>query len=289
MQGDDFMSDCSSCPSNDGCSKDKESCDVDIDFNPYNKVKRIIGIMSGKGGVGKSSISVLVARQLKKMGYSVGILDADITGPSVPNLMGLKGKRAETTEEFIVPVDTKDAIKAISLNLLLEDESQPVIWRGPVIGGAVKQLWTDVIWGELDYLIIDMPPGTGDVALTVMQSMPIDGIVMISVPQDLVSMIVSKAVNMAKTMNINILGVIENMSYITCPDCGKQIKLFNGESTDKFLKDMDLRLLGELPMLSSISSLSEQGDESISESLEKIFKPIVENIINSLEDIPSKE
>ncbi|MFL0194127.1 Mrp/NBP35 family ATP-binding protein [Clostridium sp. WILCCON 0269] len=277
------MSDCNSCPSNSGCSKDKESCG--IENNPYNKVKKVIGVMSGKGGVGKSSISVLIARQLKKLGYSVGILDADITGPSIPNLMGLSGKRAETTDEFILPVDTQDGIKAISLNLLLEDESQPVIWRGPVIGGAVKQLWTEVIWGELDYLIIDMPPGTGDVALTVMQSIPIDGIVMISVPQDLVSMIVSKAVNMAKTMNINIIGVIENMSYITCPDCGKQIKLFNGESTDKFLKDMDLKLLGELPMLSSVSSLSEQGDKSISENLEAIFNPIVNNIISSLDKV----
>lgn len=280
--GDDLMSECNSCPSNDGCNKDKEKCMVKN--NPYNKVKKIIGIMSGKGGVGKSSISVLVAKQLKKLGYSVGILDADVTGPSIPNLMGLKGKKAETTEKLILPVDTNDGIKIISLNLLLEDESQPVIWRGPIISGAVKQFWTDVIWGELDYLIIDMPPGTADVALTVMQSIPISGLVMVSVPQDLVSMIVSKAVNMAKTMNINILGVIENMSYITCPDCGKQIKLFNGDSTNTFLKEMHLKLLGELPMISSISNLAEKSHESIDEKLELIFKPIVTNIINSLEE-----
>lgn len=276
------MSECNSCPSNDGCSKDKESCMVKN--NPYNKVKKIIGVMSGKGGVGKSSISVLIAKQLRKLGYSVGILDADVTGPSIPNLMGLRGKKAETNEEFIIPVETQNGIKVISLNLLLKDENQPVIWRGPLISGAVKQFWTDVIWGELDYLVIDMPPGTADVALTVMQSIPISGLVMVSIPQDLVSMIVSKAVNMAKAMNINILGVIENMSYIACPDCGKKIKFFNTESTGEFLEDMNLKLLGELPMLSSISNLSEQENESISESLAKVFNPIVTNIINSLEE-----
>lgn len=280
--GDDFVSECNSCPSNGGCSKDKENCMVKN--NPYNNVKKIIGVMSGKGGVGKSSISVLIARHLKEMGYSVGILDADVTGPSIPNLMGLRGKKAETNEEFILPVETQSGIKTISLNLLLQDENQPVIWRGPLISGAVKQFWTDVIWGELDYLVIDMPPGTADVALTVMQSIPISGLVMVSIPQELVSMIVSKAVNMAKAMNISILGVIENMSYITCPDCGKKIKFFNGKNTEKFLKEMNLKFLGELPMLSSVSNLSEQGSESIDESLKKIFNPIVTNIINSLEE-----
>ncbi|WP_368491277.1 Mrp/NBP35 family ATP-binding protein [Clostridium sp. BJN0013] len=276
------MSECNSCPSNDGCSKDKENCMVKN--NPYNNVKKIIGVMSGKGGVGKSSISVLIARHLKDMGYSVGILDADVTGPSIPNLMGLRGKKAETNEEFILPVETQSEIKTISLNLLLQDENQPVIWRGPLISGAVKQFWTDVIWGELDYLVIDMPPGTADVALTVMQSIPISGLVMVSIPQELVSMIVSKAVNMAKAMNINILGVIENMSYITCPDCGKKIKFFNGKNTEKFLKEMNLKFLGELPMLNSVSNLSEQGNENIDESLKKIFSPIVTNIINGLEE-----
>jgi len=278
--GDDFVSECNSCPSNDGCSKDKENCMVKN--NPYNNVKKIIGVMSGKGGVGKSSISVLIARHLKDMGYSVGILDADVTG--IPNLMGLRGKKAETNEEFILPVETQSEIKTISLNLLLQDENQPVIWRGPLISGAVKQFWTDVIWGELDYLVIDMPPGTADVALTVMQSIPISGLVMVSIPQELVSMIVSKAVNMAKAMNINILGVIENMSYITCPDCGKKIKFFNGKNTEKFLKEMNLKFLGELPMLNSVSNLSEQGNENIDESLKKIFSPIVTNIINGLEE-----
>lgn len=280
--GDDLMSQCSTCPSSEGCSKNKEGCM--IENNPANKVKKVIGVMSGKGGVGKSSISVLIAKHLKQLGYNVGVLDADITGPSVPRLLGLKGERAKGSEKMILPVETEDGIKVMSLNFLMENEEDPVIWRGPVIAGVVKQFWTDVLWEDLDYLVIDMPPGTGDVALTVMQSIPINGIVMVSVPQDLVSMIVSKAVNMARKMNINILGVIENMSYITCPDCGKRIKLFNGESTDKFIKEMNLKLLGELPMMSSISNLAQDGYEGKDEKLESVFNPIVTNIIKGLEE-----
>lgn len=275
------MAECDTCPSKNGCSKDEKNCM--IENNPLNKVKKIIGVMSGKGGVGKSSISVLIAKHLKQLGYSVGILDADITGPSIPRLLGLKENKVIAEGNTMLPVETDDGIKVISLNFLTENEDEPVIWRGPIISGVVTQFWKDVLWKELDYLIIDMPPGTGDVALTVMQSIPINGVIMVSVPQDLVSMIVSKAVNMARKMNINVLGVIENMSYITCPDCGKKIKLFNGESTDEFLKKMDLKLLGELPVLSSISNLSEYGYESANESLELIFDPIVKNIIKELE------
>lgn len=181
------------------------------------------------------------------------------------------------------PVKTSDGIKVMSINLLMENEEDPVLWRGPIISGMVKQFWTDVLWEELDYLVIDMPPGTGDVALTVMQSIPIDGVVMVSVPQDLVSMIVSKAVNMVKKMDINLLGVIENMSYITCAKCGDKMKLFNGDNTEKFLKDMDLKLLGELPMLNSINNLGQYDNAHIDESLELIFDPIVKNIISELE------
>lgn len=275
------MSDCNSCSSKDGCNKDKGSCM--IENNPLNNVKKIIGVMSGKGGVGKSSISVTIAKHLKGLGYSVGILDADVTGPSVPRLLGVANKKATTSESMLNPVETNDGIKVMSLNFLMENEEDPVIWRGPVISGMVKQFWTDVLWGELDYLVIDMPPGTGDVALTVLQSIPISGVVMISVPQDLVSMIVAKAVNMAKKMNINILGVIENMSYITCTKCGEKMKLFNGDNTEKFLNDMDLKLLGELPMLSSINNLGKSNDAHIDESLELLFDPIVKKIIDELE------
>lgn len=274
------MSQCDSCSTSEGCDKDKESCM--IENNPLNNVKKIIGVMSGKGGVGKSSIAVIIAKQLKQLGYSVGILDSDITGPSVPRLLGLSKKKAGGTEQLIYPVETNDGIKVISLNLLMENEDDPVIWRGPMIAGVVKQFWTDVLWDDLDYLVIDMPPGTGDVALTVMQSIPINGIVMVSVPQDLVSMIVSKAVNMARKLNINVLGVIENMSYITCSDCGKKINLFNGENTEKFLKKMDLSLLGELPMLDNISNMATSGDDKNKEDIKKIFEPIVNKIIDDI-------
>ena len=275
------MSDCNSCSSKDGCKKDKESCM--IENNPLNNVKKIIGVMSGKGGVGKSSISVIVAKQLKALGYSVGVLDADITGPSVPRLLGVENKKVMMAENAMYPVKTSDGIKVMSINLLMENEEDPVLWRGPIISGMVKQFWTDVLWEELDYLVIDMPPGTGDVALTVMQSIPIDGVVMVSVPQDLVSMIVSKAVNMVKKMDINLLGVIENMSYITCAKCGDKMKLFNGDNTEKFLKDMNLKLIGELPMLNSINNLGQYDNAHIDESLELIFDPIVKNIISELE------
>lgn len=274
------MSECNSCPSNEKCSKDKQSCI--IENNPKNNVAKIIGVMSGKGGVGKSSISVLIAKHLNSLGYRVGVLDADITGPSIPRLMNLKDTKCVAIDNMMLPVKTIDGIKVMSLNLMVKNENDPVIWRGPMIAGAVKQFWTDTLWEELDYLIIDMPPGTGDVALTVMQSIPLSGIVMVSVPQDFVSMIVSKAINMARKMNINILGVIENMSYITCPDCGKQIKLFNGEGTDKFLEEMNLKLLGKLPVMSTISGLAEDGYENANESLELIFNPIVKNIIDEL-------
>lgn len=277
------MGNCNTCPSSDGCEKDKELCM--IENNPLNNIKKVIGVMSGKGGVGKSSISVMLAKQLNQFGFKVGILDADITGPSVPRLLGLNNVNAMGTEEFIYPVEMEDGLKVMSLNFLIEDENQPVIWRGPVVGGTVKQFWTDVLWGELDYLIIDMPPGTGDVALTVMQSIPIDGIVMVSVPQDLVSMIVAKAVNMAKKMDINILGIIQNMSYIVCPDCSKKIKLFNGENTDKFIKENDLNLLGELPMVSAISNLSSSNYKDVSHELWDLFNPTVMKILKRLAEV----
>jgi Mrp family chromosome partitioning ATPase len=275
------MAECNSCPSNDGCYKDKETCM--IENNPLNNVKKIIAVMSGKGGVGKSSISVILAKQIKQLGYSVGVLDADITGPSIPRLLELKDKKACGNNDMILPVETSDGMKVMSLNFVTENEEDPVICRGPIISNMVKQFWTGVLWENLDYLVIDMPPGTGDIALTVLQSIPIDGIVMVSVPQDFVSMIVSKAINMAKKLNINVLGVIENMSYIECPDCGKKIKFFSGDNTDKFLKKMDLKLLGELPMLNSISNLAKNGYDSRDESVELIFKPIVASIIKDLE------
>lgn len=276
------MSNCNSCPSNGSCNKEQSGCAVEN--NPLNKIKKIIGVMSGKGGVGKSTVSALIAKNLRKQGYKVGVLDADITGPSIPRLLGVDKQRARASEQYIYPAITADGIKVMSLNLLIEDEEQPVIWRGAMISNVVKQFYTDVLWEELDYLIIDMPPGTGDVALTVMQSIPINGVVMVTVPQDMVSMIVAKAVHMVEKLNIDVIGVVENMSYIKCPDCGKKIEIFKGEHNRKFLDDMNLNLLGQLPMNTGLGNVSlgiyNDGDEEV----EGLFNPIVINMIKSLED-----
>lgn len=253
-----------------------------VENNPMNKVNKIIAVMSGKGGVGKSTMSVLVAKNLAKRGYKVGILDADITGPSVPRLLNISEQRAFNSENGILPVEAEDGIKVMSMNLLTDSEEQPVIWRGPLVAGVVKQFWTDVYWGELDYLVIDMPPGTGDVALTVMQSIPISGVVMVSVPQDMVSMIVSKAVIMTRKMNIKVLGVIQNMSYITCPDCSRKIRIFDSENMEDFYRDMDLTLLGELPMTREIVDISKDGVKELGKDIEDILSAIVDRITESL-------
>ncbi|GAA0103402.1 Mrp/NBP35 family ATP-binding protein [Paraclostridium sordellii] len=270
------MSNCNSCPSKGSCNK-QETCT--IENNPNNKIKNVIGIMSGKGGVGKSTVTALIAKQLNKMGYKVGILDADITGPSIPRLMGVQDERAVSPNgKDIYPIVTNDNIKTMSINFMVGDENQAIVWKGPIISNTVKQFYKDVMWEELDYLLIDMPPGTGDVPLTVMQNIPLNGVIMVSVPQDMISMIVAKAVNMAKMLNVKVLGVVENMSYIQCPDCNKKIKLFDGEETEKFLKDMNLNLLGELPMTKEIVNITHNGVDNISPELNKVLNSIVEKI-----------
>ncbi|CEN25520.1 ATP-binding protein [[Clostridium] sordellii] len=270
------MSNCNSCPSKGSCNK-QETCT--IENNPNNKIKNVIGIMSGKGGVGKSTVTALIAKQLNKMGYKVGILDADITGPSIPRLMGVQDERAVSPNgKDIYPIVTDDNIKTMSINFMVGDENQAIVWKGPIISNTVKQFYKDVMWEELDYLLIDMPPGTGDVPLTVMQNIPLNGVIMVSVPQDMISMIVAKAVNMAKMLNVKVLGVVENMSYIQCPDCNKKIKLFDGEETEKFLKDMNLNLLGELPMTKEIVNITHNGVDNISSELNEVLNSIVEKI-----------
>ena len=274
------MGNCNSCPSKGNCNK-QASCT--IENNPNNKIKNIIGIMSGKGGVGKSTITSLIAKKLAKEGYKVGILDADITGPSIPRLMGVQYERAFSNNgKDIYPVITKENIKTMSINFLVEDESQPVVFKGPLISNTIKQFYRDVMWEELDYLLIDMPPGTGDVALTVMQLIPLTGMIMVSVPQDMISMIVSKGINMAKKLNVNILGVVENMSYIQCPDCNKKIKLFDGEETEEFLSQMNVDLLAELPMTREIIEITHKGCEEVSDELDVILNNIVEKINNKI-------
>lgn len=275
------MADCNSCPSNNTCSAEQQST-CTIKNNPNNHVKNIIGVMSGKGGVGKSTVSALIARDLKDKGYKVGVMDADITGPSIPRLFQIEGERAVANNSGIIPITTKDGIKIMSLNLLMEEEEKPVIWRGPLVSNIVEQFWTDVLWGDLDYLIIDLPPGTGDVALTVMQSIPISGVVMVSVPQDLVSMIVAKAVNMVKKLNIPVLGIVENMSYVLCPDCNKKIEIFEGENTWEFLKNYNLELLGELPMGKDIAGISATGNARLTEDVKTTFEQIGSKIVQAL-------
>lgn len=274
------MDNCEICSAKEGCSKDKSGCMVEN--NPMNSVKHVIGVMSGKGGVGKSTISSLIASELKDRGYKVGLLDADITGPSIPRLFGIKDKKALIDELGIRPVQTATGIGVMSMNLLLDKENDSVIWRGPLIASAVKQFWTDVFWGELDFLIVDMPPGTGDVPLTVMQSMPITGIVLVSTPQNLVSMIVAKAVDMAKKMDIKVLGVIENMSYITCPECSKKIEIFGQNAAEKSAEKVGADLLGELPMDKDLMELSDEGKVELFGKLNEDFKNIVDNILNKI-------
>lgn len=273
------MADCKSCPSKDTCNTDKSKCAVEN--NPLNHIKHVIGVMSGKGGVGKSTISALIANDLVDKGFSVGVLDADITGPSIPRLLGLKSKKAVATQEGIIPVVNPRGIKAMSLNFLLEEEKAPVIWRGPLIAGTVKQFWTEVIWGDLDYLVVDLPPGTGDVALTIMQSIPLAGVVMVSVPQDMVSMIVSKAMTMTRKMNVEVFGIVENMSYIQCPDCDTKIRMYEDITYD-FIEEENTELLGELPMKKEIVNLSRSGISELSAETKEEIGRIVERVLTKI-------
>ena len=238
--------DCSTCSAN--CSSRQPSKEDFIEkLNDLSSVRKVIGVVSGKGGVGKSLVTSMLAVTFNRRGFKTAILDADITGPSIPKAFGVKEK-AHGTEQYIIPAITKTGIQMISVNLLLDNETDPVVWRGPVIAGTVKQFWTDVIWKDVDYMFVDMPPGTGDVPLTVFQSLPLDGIVIVTSPQELVSMIVSKAVNMAKLMDIPILGIVENMSYVECPDCGRKINVFGESKTDAVAAEFGLKVLAKLPL-----------------------------------------
>jgi nucleotide-binding protein len=226
--------------------------------NQMSKINKVIGIVSGKGGVGKTMVSSLLAVSMQRRGKNVGIMDADITGPSVPKAFGLHEK-ADACEFGILPAKSKMGIDVMSINLLLENESDPVVWRGPVIAGVVKQFWTDVIWKDIDYLFVDMPPGTGDVPLTVFQSVPVDGIVIVTSPQELVSMIVEKAVKMAKLMNIPILGIVENMSYYECPDCGKRHSIYGESHIEEIAAEYGIPVLARLPINTELARHCDQG------------------------------
>ena len=254
--------------SNSSC--DKSSCEgcaskgnsqpqnFQAEQNIFSDVKHVIGVVSGKGGVGKSFVTASLANAMAAKGFKVGILDADITGPSIPKMYGLKGA-AQADDNGIYPMVTENGIKVMSINLLLPTEETPVIWRGPVLANMVKQFWTDVVWDQIDYLFVDMPPGTGDVPLTVFQSLPVDGIIIVSSPQDLVRMIVRKAYNMAEMMKIPVLGIVENYSFVKCPDCGTEIKLFGESHIDEIAAELKVPVLGKMPIDVSYAAKADSG------------------------------
>ncbi len=246
--------DCSTC--GEDCASKQQSFLQPM--NEHSNIRKVIGVVSGKGGVGKSLVSCLLAAKCQKAGLKVGILDADVTGPSVPKSFGITS-HAMQDNTGLLPTVTKTGVKMMSVNLLLEDVNAPVVWRGPVISGMIQQFWTDVNWGDLDILFVDMPPGTGDVALTVFQSLPVDGIVIVSTPQDLVKMIVNKAYNMAEMMNVPVLGLIENMSYFVCPDCGKKHSIFGESQIDETAAELNLPVLAKLPIDPENAKLVDEG------------------------------
>ena len=244
------------------CSTCSQKCSKESMIEPQNKasnIKHVIGVVSGKGGVGKSLVTSMLAVTMQRRGYKTAILDADITGPSIPKSFGLKCGSVEGSDIGMFPPKTKTGIEVMSVNLLMDEETKPVVWRGPVIAGVVKQFWTDVVWGEVDFMFVDMPPGTGDVPLTVFQSLPLDGIVIVGSPQELVSMIVEKAVNMASLMDVKVLGLVENYSYIICPDCGKVIRPYGNSRIEEIANAHATCVLAQLPIDPNLASLCDKG------------------------------
>jgi len=266
QQGCDCGGDCDDCGGDCGSCGGCGSQDLHAPLNAQSKVKKVIGIVSGKGGVGKSLVTSLSAAMMNRRGNSVGILDADMTGPSIPMCFGVH-ERAKANAFGILPAESVGGVKLISVNLFLDDVTQPVVWRGSIIANTVKQFWTDVVWGDVDYMFVDMPPGTGDVPLTIFQSLPVDGIIVVTSPQDLVSMIVSKAVNMAKMMDIPIIGLVENMSYFRCPDCGKEHKIYGESNIDAVAAEQGLKVLAKLPIMPDVAAACDAGE------IEKIDLP----------------
>ena len=272
--------DCSSCSAN--CSERKPESFLKA-LNPYSSVKKVIAVVSGKGGVGKSLVTGLLAAEMQRRGYRCAVLDADITGPSIPKSFGIT-EHAMGTEEYLLPVTTASGLQIMSINLILENETEPVVWRGPVIAGAVTQFWTDVLWTDVDYMFVDMPPGTGDVPLTVFQSLPVDGVVIVTTPQDLVGMIVAKAVNMAGMMNVPVLGLIENMSYYICPDCGNQHEIFGESQAERIAAKFNIPHTARIPIDPRITAKVDAGE------IEQVSGGFVSAFADSLEkDLPLTE
>lgn len=276
------------CETYESCNGVCEGCpnaplegktDFRIEANEFSKIKKIYAVMSGKGGVGKSMVTSLLAVQLSKKGYKVGILDADVTGPSIPKSFGIKEK-ARGSQFGILPVQTKTGIKLMSINVLLEDETDPVIWRGPVIASSIQQFYQDVIWGDIDVMLVDMPPGTGDVPLTVFQSLPVDGIITVTSPQDLVSLIVTKAMKMASMMHKELIGVVENMSYFKCPKCGENHNIFGDSHLESILDKNNIKTYAKLPIDPDLSALQDKGliEDADASLLDSIVSKIEESL-----------
>ena len=265
--------DCSSCSSK--CGDEKQ--DMRLPVNEYSTVKKVIGVVSGKGGVGKSTVTSLLAVAAQSKGLQTAILDADVTGPSIPKAFGIH-QRAEGDEQGLFPAESKLGIRVMSVNLLLEKEDAPVVWRGPVISGVINQFWQEVMWGDVDCMFVDMPPGTGDVPLTVFQGLPLDGIIIVTTPQDLVTMIVKKAYNMAKLMNIPILGLVENMSYFECPDCHKKHSIFGESKIDEVAKELGVPVLARLPIDPKTANLVDKGAVELVDT--DILLPIIDKLSN---------
>lgn len=264
---------CEGCPSKNGGTPDFSE-----PMNKYSNVKKVIGVVSGKGGVGKSLVTSILASEMAKKGYKTAILDADITGPSIPKAFGIKS-RPESAEEGLKPVVSENGVKIMSTNLILENDTDPVVWRGPVIGNMVKQFWSEVYWGDVDYMFVDMPPGTGDVPLTVYQSLPVDSIVIVTSPQELVQMIVEKAVRMANLMNIKVAGIVENMSYLECPDCKKRMEIFGESKVEELAKHYNLDTFAKMPMDPAVAKLCDEG------KIENLDKNWLDAIIAKIETV----
>lgn len=276
MAGESCSHNCSGCGEDCG---DREQESLFEKLNSHSSVKKVIGVVSGKGGVGKSSMTALLSLLKQREGKKVAILDGDITGPSIGRVFGVENQQLLSNGEEIIPVTSQAGTKIVSANLMLETTDTPVIWRGPVLAGLIKQFWSDVAWGDIDYMFVDMPPGTGDVPLTIFQSLPLDGIIIVTSPQELVGMIVGKAVNMAKQMNIPIIGLVENMSYVRCPDCDKKIYVFGKSHSQEIAHQYDLNLLGQLPLDSELTQLSDLG------RIEDFYASWLEDFSKNIKDI----
>lgn len=281
---------CEGCPSKGNCSKNPEACGVKQ--NPKNHISSIVAVMSGKGGVGKSTVTVMLAKALAHAGYKTGILDADITGPSIPRLMALENEQAYANkDQMVLPVVNDEGIEMMSLNYMLEDENDPVIWRGPIITNVLKQFYSDVLWGDLDVLLIDMPPGTGDVALTILQEFPVNGVVMVSTPQPMVSMIVTKAIRMCQKMNIPVLGVVENMAFLNCPYCNQRTNFYEPAELEEFSRNSGTRIYQTLPMLDLLRNVNKYETWNLKqqEEVNVLFDQFAKDLMDDLEMVKRGE